>query len=132
MLSLGNAGKEFLLDIFGQLETNGVVVVVELLANVTGIGPGAVRGRGGAEGGAAAVGLGMARSASRGGRGREQRGRLGAVVTGVVIVAVAVVVVVVGTRRKSAERNVGRETVAVVGRNFGRLWGCLAAAPSCK
>lgn len=47
-------------------------------------------------------------------------------------VIVVVVVVVARSSRKSAERNVGRETVAGVGRNFGQIWGCLAAAPSCK
>ena len=132
VLSFGNAGEEFLFNVLGELEADGIVVVAELLANVSRVGPRAVGGGGRGRRGTACRVVRATGGCSRGGgRGEagEQRVGLGAVVVAVVTV---VVVVVAGSCRKSAERNVGRETASAVGRNFGRLWGCLAAAPSCK
>ncbi len=97
---LRDAGEKLSLNVVGELEAEGIVEVVVAIANVARVGP----GRLGVEGRAAGV------AGSRLGVGGGEPGRRRMVVGSVVVVA----------RLNGAQRNVGRETVALVWRNFER------------
>lgn len=97
-----DAVEELLLNVVGELEAEGVVLVALLLANVASVGPGRLGVGVGADGKTRVVVGGV----TAGGQQRSLR----VCVADVVAVVVAVVAVVVGTEWQGAERNVGRET----------------------
>ncbi len=99
---LGDGGEELGLNVAGELETDGVVEVVVAIANIARVGPGRL-GVGGRAAGAAG-------SRSSVGGGGEPRRRLVMVGSDVVL-----------ARLDGAQRNVGRETAALVWMNFERL-----------
>lgn len=99
LLALGDAGEQLVLDIVGELEPDGVVEVVVAIANVARVGPGrlGVGGRTAWVGGSRAMVGGLWE-----GRGLRMPGRVGVL-----------------ARLDGAQRNVGRETAALVWMNFG-------------
>lgn len=101
---LGNGSEELGLDIFGELEADGVVEVVVAIANVARVGPGRLR-----LGGRTAE---MSVGRTGDGGGGEPRGRV-AVVLGVGSVAIV-------SRLDGTQRDIGRETTAPVWKNFER------------